>query len=144
MDPKLRDALDESVVQRIASDVLQYWKDHRTTVSLATIQAEMATFQTRSDVERQQTFETYWKSKVNILPFVSKFVAAVDSVLVTEAGVERTFQQQGDIWTKVRSLLGEEMRHELLFIKFNYKRIQVLKGKALTATSAPILQKRHR
>ena len=28
LDPKLRDALDES--ERIASDVLQYLKDHRT------------------------------------------------------------------------------------------------------------------
>lgn len=78
-------------------------------------------FYSRSEAMRGKSHTVYWASgDVFILQL---FYAALASVLLSEASVERTFHQEAQIFRPDRSTMAPELLNAFLFIKANHNRM---------------------
>lgn len=121
--PKDVDALErEWVIDRM----VEFFKDSKVSQERAAISAEIRQFRNRKDAERQMPSEDYWQSKKSTAQFslIISFLAQVQSFVMTEAAVERSFGQQCLHFTAIRNRLDSKTLNCLLFTAINFPKLR--------------------
>jgi len=108
---------DASDVSWVVHEMEQYWIDRGRQSEVSKLEAELATYKTRSILDRKQTLEKYWTSHMLDLTHAAKFALDLRNLLVTEASVERSFVNQTRVYSPLRSGLSGETMNALMILK---------------------------
>jgi hypothetical protein len=105
--------------QYLLKKLAAYCTDRRRMVDMLSLQTEVNNFITRAAVDHDVTLVEYFARHAHQHHFLSRMVAEINELLLTEAAVERSFGQGARILTKARNRLCLARMNDLTFIKMN-------------------------